>query len=553
MGALAQSHPGLTTCQKQTVVSSFVADVFYQDPKTLVDSFRGTSFNTIATILAWSVFEKEHGHVDISMYYPQLDALTKAGYCLIVLIDTSGRVIRSDVAKLLVKDISTIPQSSRPDWIEKLAKNPNSIDFSGAPGSTLDFEDVDSFSLVKNVYVSILRMLHHRYGNNIVGISPCITSECEVKYTQHGFRWQSYSPTSQKAFRTQLANWGLKPVDMPVMNYGTHLSNGNPRVQPMYPYLQRFREHSLRNYVCALTQIIRDASFKSIGYFGQTFTLGDGIYASGVIEKASSCFDIAAIDYNFYNGHGIEFKPDIPAFLADYGLALGYKQVLIGLYMERFRDEKSLVVDRRGYEILHDSLARIHPDERLAGVEIGNLTGDEFRSLGYVKKLVATKTIHTKVSSLKTKTVALYASVGNSYLWEGEWSNERQLLQDNLVATYSALKAILGIRLEIVTDEQMRERPWTLSQFDLIVLPHISAMPDDARSALIRYAALGGRLLADMRPDAYHLDGSVQIDGELRSVLGVGAVQAFSAPYSVMDGTKTITISKQNQYIDGLH
>lgn len=385
--AVPNSAAAGTLCHSQPIISSFVSDVFYQDSEKLVSSFRGTSFNTVATTLAWSVIEKQHRHVDLSMYYPQLDALTQAGYCLIVLIDTSGRAMRSDVAKILVKDITTIPLTSQPEWIGAFAPRAKAIDFFGTPSGTLDFEDAESFSLVKELYAAVLPELHHRYGSSIVAVSPCITSECEVKYSQVGFRWQSYGPLSQKAFRHQLVKWGIKPEDMPMMNYGNHLAAGNPRIQPLYPHMQTFRENSLRNYVCQLTKIIRSESLKSIGYFGETFTLGDGIFATGVIEKTAGCFDIAAIDYNFYNGHGVEFKPEIPAFMADYALSLGYSQVLVGLYMERFRDINTLKIDPRGYEILHKSLEHIHPDTRITGIEIGNLTGKEFTKLGYVTYL----------------------------------------------------------------------------------------------------------------------------------------------------------------------
>lgn len=536
------------SCQDRPIISGFISDVYYQAPKSLEKSLKGTPFNTLATTLAWSVVETKKGHIDISMYYPQFDALTKRGFCLILLIDTSGRSMRSDVAKMLVKDIDTIPHDSQPSWLTQVDPIARSIDFFGNPATTLDFEDSTSLNLVRRLYRTVLPELRKRYGKSIVAIAPCVTSECEVKYSQAGFRWQSYGPLSQKAFRGYLERIGMKPIDMPMMNYGNHLSDGNPRPQPLYPEMQSFRENSLRDYVCDLTSIIRDNGLKSIGYFGQTFAFSDGIYATGVIEKTSQCFDIAAIDYNFYNGYGIETKPDIPAFLANYALTLGYKKVLVGLYMERFRDPRTFQVDPRGYDVLRASLDRIRPNPGIAGIEIGNLTGDEFKPLGYVSGLVS-KISKASPSSAQRKRVAIYACITNSYLWEGEWSNNRQVMQDDLLATYDAIKSFPGIQVDILTDAQMREQPWSLQQYSVIVLPHVSTMPSYARAALIRYASLGGKLMSDMRADDYRPDGSIQTDGTLRTSLGIGATQSFSDDMSFRNG---VTLQKQAQYVTGI-
>lgn len=534
------------SCQHQ-VISGTVADTFYQDPASIVTSFRKSPFNTIATTVAWSVVEKEHGRIDLSMYYPRLDALTKAGYCLIVLLDTSGRSMRSDIAKLLVKNVGTIPQDSRPNWIDNVVPASNAVDFFGGLSPTMDFEDIQALDLVRGFYRAVLPRLRQRYGSKLIGVAPCITSECEVKYSQVGFRWQSYAPKSQEGFKRYLMASGLPPANMPMMNYGNHLVDGNPRQQPLYPRMQTFRELSLRNFVCTLTSEIRRAGIQSIGYFGQTFAFSDGIYATGIIERVADCFDVAAIDYNFFNGYGTENKPDVPRFLADYALALGYKKVLVGLYMERFRNPITLKIDPRGYGVLRTSMHNIDADSRILGIEIGNLTGDEFRQLSnYVKGEVLRVDKAPKIVPARRR-IALYASVTNSYLWEGEWSNNRQILQDDLLATYTALKSINGIRVDIFTDEQARIHPWSLSGYDLVVLPHVTAMPSSAREALLSYLKRGGKVIADMRVDDYLPDGSLQKDEALHNALGIGATQAFEAINLI--GAPSIV--RQSQYVTG--
>ncbi|MFL9858103.1 hypothetical protein PQR72_20570 [Paraburkholderia madseniana] len=532
-------------CRSNPIISGFVSDVFYQSPETLVTGFKGTPINTIATTLAWSVVEPKRGRVDLSMYYAQLDALTRDGYCLILLVDTSGRVMRSEVARMLVKDVNTLPLTTLPDWVGSLNSAPRSVDFFGAPAGPLDFEDRLSRSAVEDLYRVVLPRLKARYGDSIYAIAPCVTTECEVKYSQTGFAWQSYSHHSQAAFRERLARKGITPADMPTMNYPNQLAGGAPRVQPLYPEMQSFREDSLRDYVCSLTSIIRRTSLKSIGYFGQTFAFPDGIYATGVIEKTRDCFDVAAIDYNFYNGYGVELKSEIPAFLTDYALSLGYRQVLVGLYMERFRDPKTSVVDPTAYKVLRESFARIRPDARIVGTEIGNLTQDEFRNVIGIDSQVRAIT-QPKPATNKAKRVAIYASMANSYLWEGEWSNGRQIMQDNLLATYSYLRSMPGITVDIVTDESIRKSG--LSGYALVVLPHVSAMPDSARKAIVKYEVAGGKVMADMRPDEYRPDGSIQSDMALRNALGIGAAQAVSGDINL---TGNLVIERQTQYVNG--
>ena len=536
-------------CTEKTVISGFVADTFYQDPAQLVNDFKGTGFNTLATTIVWSVVEKNHGEINLEPYYPALDALKKAGYCFIFLVDTSGRALHSDVAKMLVKDMTKIPQSSLPDWIGIYSPHAKAVDFFGTPAATLEFEDEKSYALVESFYEEVLSKLKSRYPNNITAIAPCITTECEIKYAQTGFRWQSYSELAQVAFGDYLEANGLKREKMPMMNYGNHLGNGRPTPQPLYPQMQAYREDSLRHYACSISQLIHKNGMQSMGYFGQVFALPDGIYANGVVEKLSACFDVAAIDYNFYNGHGTEFKPDIPGFLSDYALTLGYKKMLVGLYMERFRDTTTYVVDPKGYELLKQSMQRIPASSKIAGVEIGNLTGEEFKQLDFVVPQVKRMTKGTPPA--KGKKVGVYASVTNFYLWEGEWSNDRQVMQDDLLATYSHLRAMPGIDVGIITDKTMIERPWTLSEYDVIVFPHVTTMPTKARIAIRRYLKEGGRAIADMQFDSYLPSGELQPDNSLKVMMGVGAQQSFSDSVTVSDGADSQKLEKQNQYVNG--
>ncbi|MFM0190293.1 beta-galactosidase trimerization domain-containing protein, partial [Paraburkholderia nemoris] len=206
---------------------------------------------------------------------------------------------------------------------------------------------------------------------------------------------------------------------------------------------------------------------------------------------------------------------------------------------------KTSVVDPTAYKVLRESFARIRPDARIVGTEIGNLTQDEFRNVIGTDSQVRAIT-QPNPAPPRAKHVAIYASMANSYLWEGEWSNGRQIMQDDLLATYSYLRSMSGITVDIVTDESIRESG--LSGYALVVLPHVSAMPDSARKAIVKYEEGGGKVMADMRPDEYRPDGSIQSDMALRNVLGIGAAQAVSGDINL---SGNLVIDRQTQYVNG--
>lgn len=336
---------------------------------------------------------------------------------------------------------------------------------------------------------------------------------------------------------------------MPVMSYPNQLKNGNPKHEPMYPFMQAFREDSLANFVCGLADVIKKNGARSVGYFGQPFSFVDGIYATGVIEKTSACFDIAAIDYNFYNGYGVEYKPDIPNFIINYATALGYKQVLVGLYMERFRNHATGQVAEQGYDLLKRALQNVVLTPNVIGVEVGNLTGREFDRLGYIRTRLSKPRAALSPKAGKP-VVGLYASIQNSYLWQGEWSNDRQIIQDNLIANYVELVKA-GYLVQILTDRDFLSPSPNLKNARVIVLPHLTTMPERARNALIEYIKGGGKVLADMRIDEYRTDGAPQQNTALRQQLGITQTGTFQDNTAFQQGSDVVTFTKQRQYLNG--
>lgn len=538
-------------CQDGPIISGFESDVFYHDPGALVAGFDGSGINTVATTIAWSVAEAHPGRIDPSPYFPALDALVARGHCLILLLDTAGRMMRSDIAHKYVADLATIPESSRPEWLLEQVADLHAIDFYGGVSHSLEFENLAAREHAVRFYRGVIPALLARYGEHIVGFATCVTGECEVKYSQHGARWESYGPLAQAAFKAYQVALGLAPQAMPVMDFPNQLAGGRPRVVEAYPVMQAFREESLRRHVCALSAVIGAFGQRRIGYFGQTFAFPDGIYATGVIEKVVDCFDLAVIDYNFYNGYALELRTDIPAFITEYALALGYREVMIGLYAERFRDPATGAMDPRAYHAITGALARVAPDPRILGAEVGNLTGREFARLPDIHRRVADLgQLRSQVGAAKYR-VAVYASITHSYLWQGEWSNGRQLIQDNLLATHELLKSLPELQVSILTDRHFTRDAEVLADIDLLVLPHLSTMPQQAREAISRYVTAGGRVLADMQLDVFLPSGAMREDGGLRAQLGVAAQMAFTRGMVFRMGAHLVALPALRQYVGG--
>lgn len=538
------------TCKGAPVISGFIGDTFFMPPATVVAGFRTTSFNTVATPLAWSILEKEPDRIDIAPYVAQLDALVRDGFCLLLLMDTGGRGMRTEIARKYI-DINTIPTTSQPGWISRFSAAPNSVDFFGNSTQTLDFEDQAARQRVEKLYARVLPLLKQRYGHAIVAVAPCFTEECEVKYSQKGFRWQSYSAQAKQAFSAWLAARQRPAAEMPVMDYPNHLGAGDPKVEPAYPDMQSFREDSLGAYACRLTSLIRGSAFPALGYFGQVFSFTDAIYATGSIEKAAPCFDAVAIDYNFYNGYAVELKPEIPAFLTNYVRDLGYKSVIVGLYAERFRDPTTGVVSPAAYPVIEQALRAIEPGRHVAGVEIGNLDASEFANVKDIAGIVrAMNEVPTRPAPRKK--VGVYASLTNFYLWQGDWSNGRQIMQDNLIRTYERLKRDPTLQVDLLGDAALAGMSAdALKSYDLLVLPHVTTMPPVVRTKLQAWFAGTGRLLVDMRFDDYLPDGTPQAKADFRHALGIGALQAYPANRVFSDGTTMVRLQKTNHYVNG--
>lgn len=483
----------------------------------VVEALSNAPINTVSTTIAWRVVESTEGRFNLAPYYPFLDALVAKGYRFIVILDSSGRGLLNDQ-----RQASTTP--AFPGWIVEKVPGALARDFFGGETSQLDYFEPAHFEYLKRFYEYTLDALKARYKESIVAVAPGIMSELEIKYFQTGFKWLSYTANAQANFDYFLRSRGQPAAPMPVLAYGNPLAGGSPHREPLMPALMEFREVAVKNYACALTELIRSRGFWAFGYFAQPLAFHDGIYATGAIERCVECFDAISIDYNFYNGYSTERRPEVVPALMSYAIGLGYRNLVAGMYVERFRDPKTDQVDETILQVLKASIDSLPRDERIIGMDVGGLNPSEFPLLKkYGLVLPARRAPPAQGKRAKIR-IGVLASMTNSLVWHGEWSNDRQLLQDALLSAYTVLHAVPDFDVRIIAEEPIRRNPEMLEAFDVVFLPHVTAVDDRVRGALVSYHAGGGRLAQDERFDSFASDGTFR-PSALDPLFGIGGQQ----------------------------
>lgn len=499
------------------VLSKFAPDLDTEDVPGLLASLKGSPINVVSTTLAWRIVEPEEGRVDLAPYLPALDALAAEGYCLIVFLDSSGRGLINRQ-----REVTRTP--AYPGWLVDRVPQALAKDFFGGPAPQLDYFEPKHARALHRFYERTLRALRERYPDRILGVAPGIMGELEIKYYQGGFRWLSYTDAAQARFDAWRKAQGKPAAKMPVLAYGNPLSGGLPRVEPLMPDLMAFREQGVRDYACELTDLIRRAGFWAVGYFAQPLAFHDGIYATGVIERCAECFDAISIDYNFYNGYFTERRPELPAMLVDFALGLGYRNLIGGLYVERYRDPASGALDESILPVVKESIEALPRDRRILGLDIGGLLPREYPLLAKHGLTLSPAATPAGAGQGKRFKVGVLAARTNFLVWHGEWSNDRQLLVDALAGAWSALRELPDVEPHLLAESTILKDPSVLRGLDAVVLPHVTAVDDRVRAALVEYWKGGGRLVQDLRFDSFDAAGTPR-KGELDPVFGIGGIE----------------------------
>lgn len=483
-------------------------EIVYEQPENVIEHIKTLdNCDAVTVLMAWSLVEQTEGVFDFSLYKPIFDAITKANYDLIIVVDAEGRSILKD---------GQVISTSIPTWVWQ--KYPNSVakNFYGEKRAGFDFFSTEHLPSVCKFYDETLKWLGDNYRQDIVGISPGISDEGEVKFCQKGFTWESYTDEAQRLFSLYMQNKyttveqmnkkfnvnyvSFNDVKLPVVDYNNSVVSPNKGESFVYTDFMEFREDKVVEYTKNFTDIIRSHNFQSIGYFGQFMFPIDAIYATGVIIKCVDLFDVAVIDYNFYDGYKEQYNAVIPAFLTNLVSNLGYEKVYTGLYFERVSlDGKSDFVNEMNGNIVKDGHS--------AGIEIGSLVNN-----------TSEKVVFTKPTEIKTEKskIALYSGEWNFYKTHGEAEEYQNYLIDSVTKLYEQVQFDLNIPVEVISDTNIQKGE--LKDYELLLLPCQMYVPENSKVAIEEFISNGGKAIQDFRFAEYDSYGK---DSNCNAAFGI--------------------------------
>ncbi|BEP94371.1 hypothetical protein GmRootA79_27550 [Acidovorax sp. A79] len=481
--------------------------------KNLPSELKSKGFSHATVYLNWSDIERSKGLYEFSHYHGHMDALVDGGLSLLLVIDMGGRPYKDESGKL-VPNMSTVPQ-----WIT--AAHPDAVmrNFSGDPSWQPDFTDD---RIRKPAHAFIAQTVDHfsrRYPAKVLGYALGLQEEHEIKYGQMGYQWRDYKESTQNDFARKHNN-----ARQPVINYNNNIAAGVPKAEPLLHAHKEFRENRLQEATCAYTKVIRDKGAQAIGYFAETFTSHDAIYATGIVEKLAGCIDIAVIDFNFYDGYSLVPDADVLPTLANYMGSLGYRKIMVGAYGERWEAEKR---SRELMPVIQRSVTQSLTQANVMGYEIGGFAhqaGSGSLSALDMDKLNA-PTGHTAATSTAPRIkIGILGSTTNFHVWHGERSAGRNTHRDALFASYKILSSEPGMDVHVIGEKNLLQDDPLIQRLDAILVPHQAALPQSVKSKLTTYWKNGGSLIQDMRLGEFDENGKPTFDW-MHEVFGIADIE----------------------------
>lgn len=468
-------------------------------------------FNHITFYLNWNDIEREKSKYDFSNYHKYLDKIINSGMSLILVLDMGGRPYIDEHGKV-IKDEYTIPTWIYAKYQDHLMKN-----FSGSHQKQPDFSDSPIRKHSIDFIEHTVSHFSKRYQGKILGFAIGLQEEHEIKYGQTGYQWRDYNNNTQDDFKLK---YGEK---QPVINYNNEIKNGIANTEPLLHTLKEYRENRLKETTCSYAKVIRDQGALAMGYFAETFTSHDGIYATGVVEKLASCIDIAVIDYNFYDGYQLVADSSVLPTLANYMGALGYKKVLVGAYAEQW-ERKNKTLDL--IPVINKTISESLSQNNVIGFEIGGLQQQAAKNESASIDLKNLDSISSKVSHLKQSEkekkfkIGILGSATNFYVWHGERSTGRNVHRDALFESFKILNSQPDMDVQLIGEIKLLEDDPLISSFDAILVPHQIALPASVKSKLKKYWKKGGVLIQDMRLGEFDENGKPTFDW-MHEVFGI--------------------------------
>ena len=474
---------------------------------------QGVSHATV--YLNWSDIESRKGQYDFAHYHRYVDAIVQGGLSLLLVIDMGGRPYKDETGQI-VPNLSTVPQ-----WI--IAAHPDMAmrNFSGEASWQPDFTDPAVRKYADPFIAQTVEHFSKRYPGKVLGYAIGLQEEHEIKYGQMGYQWRDYKDSTQNAF-AQKYN-----AKQPVINYNNNIAAGVPKVEPLLHAHKDFREARLQEATCAYANVIRSKGAEAIGYFAETFTSHDAIYATGIVEKLAPCIDIAVIDFNFYDGYGLVADSDVLPTLANYMGSLGYKKVMVGAYAERWEAAKKT---QELMPVIRRSIAQSLSQAHVIGYEIGGFqhqgNGGALASLEMVKLNASTPkplpaTSGKPVGQIK---IGILGSTTNFHVWHGERSAGRNPHRDALFASYKILSQEPGMDVHVIGEKNLLQDGPIIQQLDAILVPHQAAMPQSVKAKLTAFWKNGGAVIQDMRLGEFDENGKPSFDW-MHEVFGIANIE----------------------------
>ena len=481
--------------------------------QNLPRELKAQGFSHATFYLNWSDIETSKGQYEFAQYHRHLDAIVNGGLSLLLVIDMGGRPYKDETGQL-VPNMSTVPQ-----WITTAHPDMAMRNFSGEPSWQPDFTDASIRKYADPFIAQTVDHFSKRYPGKVLGYAIGLQEEHEIKYGQMGYQWRDYKESTQDAFAKKYN------AKQPIINYNNHIAAGVPKAEPLLHAHKEFRETRLQEATCAYANVIRSKGAEAIGYFAETFTSHDAIYATGVVEKLAPCIDIAVIDFNFYDGYGLVADPDVLPTLANYMGSLGYRQIMVGAYAEQWAAKGKI---RELMPAVQRSIAQSLAQERVIGYEVG---GFMHRS-GSANPLAELdlSVLERKSATLRAAPagnrprIGILGSATNFYLWHGERSAGRNTHRDALFASYKILSNEPCVQVHIIGEKNLLAGDPILKTLDAILVPHQAALPQSVKSQLTAYWKNGGALIQDMRLGEFDENGKPSFDW-MHEVFGIANIE----------------------------
>lgn len=496
----------------QSAVSSIILMPWdISNNKNLPGDLKKKGFTHITFYLNWNDIEREKSQYKFSHYHGYLDNIVNSGMSLILVLDMGGRQYLDESGKV-IKDEYTMPAWVYENYPDHLMKN-----FSGNHQKQADFSDSPIRKYSADFISQTVAHFSKRYPGKILGFAIGLQEEHEIKYGQTGYQWRDHNDRTEIDFKSR---YGSK---QPVINYNNEVKNGMANIEPLLYTHKEYRENRLKEATCYYAKAIRAQGALAMGYFAETFTSHDGIYATGIVEKLASCIDIAVIDYNFYDGYQLVPDASVLPTLANYMGSLGYKQVLVGAYAEIWeRKGKTLDLVPVIKQTINESLAQSH----VIGFEIGGLQQQAAKNQSAAIETKNLDAIVSKVSKPqptqkeKKFKIGILGSATNFYVWHGDRSAGRNIHRDALFESFKILNNQIDMDVRLIGEKNLLDDDPIISSFDAILVPHQIALPASVKSKLATYWKNGGALIQDMRLGEFDENGKPTFDW-MHEVFGI--------------------------------